>query len=65
MTFKIKRRAIIPQHLQGAGDVVAMVAEPIKRTLMQHSPEIVQKMLANCNCNKRREALNKLLHFDN
>ena len=64
MPFPIKKREIITQQkCRGAGDLVAMVAEPIKNAINAIAPEIIQRMLNNCGCNKRREALNRMLPF--
>jgi hypothetical protein len=63
MQFKIQKREIIPSKCQGLGDLVAMVAEPVKRTIINHAPKVVAEMLRNCNCNKRKEVLNKLIPF--
>ena len=41
------------------GDLVKKVAEPIKRTIIKHSPSRVKTILENCNCEKRKEWLNR------
>lgn len=63
MKFKITKHEIIPKHFKGAGDVVAMVAEPVKKMLLKHLPESLKGVVRNCNCNKRREKLNELVEF--
>ena len=57
MKFKVTHKP----RIRGAGDVVAIIAEPIKRTLMAHGPVRLQKYLENCRCAERRSKLNKLL----
>jgi hypothetical protein len=48
-----------PEQMQGLGDLVAAVAEPIKKSL----PQGIRKYLSNCGCEKRQEWLNKLIPF--
>lgn len=55
----------MPKNCDGMGDVVAMVAEPIKRKLQHLLPENIATMLNNCGCQKRREMMNKLIPFTN
>lgn len=63
MNFPIKKRQLIHKQVSGMGDVVAMVAEPVKKIVMKLGPQTVKQMLANCNCDKRREMLNRLIPF--
>ena len=63
MKFKISKRETIPKNCKGAGDLVAMVAEPIKKVLIEHLPKSFANVVRNCNCNKRREKLNELVEF--
>lgn len=59
MTFKVSKFG----SLKGAGDAVALVAEPIKKALVNALPSDLGKVIANCNCEKRKEFLNKLIPF--
>lgn len=63
MKFKIQKRELIPKQITGLGDVVAMVAEPVKRKLIGILPNNLANQLRNCNCNKRRQTLNDLVAF--
>jgi len=61
MNFPIKKRQIIHKQITGAGDVVAMVADPVKKVIMKFGPQALKRMLANCNCEKRKAELNRLI----
>ncbi len=50
-----------PRRIRGLGDVVAKVAEPIKRQALKHGPQWVKEALRNCRCEARREFLNRLV----
>jgi hypothetical protein len=64
MRFPIARKGIIPKQVQGAGDLVAKVAEPIKRTISKVLPYgPIRDIINNCGCDRRREALNQILPF--
>lgn len=63
MKFPINRTAKI-HKAKGAGDVVAMVAEPIKKAIIKHMPPRIAELMKNCNCDKRKELLNKLIPFN-
>jgi len=40
------------------------VAEPIKRMIINHAPAPIAKAMGNCNCNKRKEFLNRIIPFE-
>lgn len=64
MKFPIGRKVTLPKQpnkINGLGDVVAVVAEPIKKTLEKIPNKTLQDYLANCNCQARKDYLNK--HF--
>jgi hypothetical protein len=46
--------------MRGLGDVVAVVADPVKQIIMKHGPGWARKRLANCKCAERRAALNRM-----
>lgn len=61
MRFKITKFEKRDKQIRGLGDVVAMAAEPIKKAIIKHAPKQISEMIKNCNCQKRREMLNKIL----
>jgi hypothetical protein len=64
LVFPIKEK-VEPNRMRGLGDLVAKVAEPIKRTIIKHGPRTLANKLAtgNCGCNKRKEMLNRMVPF--
>jgi hypothetical protein len=56
-----KEEAPPTEGMKGLGDAVAKVAEPIKKVIT--NLPYVEKLLKDCNCDKRREKLNKLFPF--
>jgi hypothetical protein len=48
------------KNATGLGDMVAIVAEPIKQAIINHAPEPIAKAMENCNCSERRAKLNQL-----
>jgi hypothetical protein len=54
LRFKPSQKLI---ELRGAGDLVALVAEPIKLTVRRIKPDWME----DCDCERRREFLNRLL----
>lgn len=66
MRFKVKRHAKFSRPAkspkpEGLGDLVAAVAEPVKRACIRRGPEWLKRMLERCKCDKRRQWLNRLL----
>ena len=49
--------------MRGLGDLVALVAEPVKRAGLRFGPAPCRKWLADCDCDGRRERLNHRLPF--
>lgn len=47
-------------QIRGLGDLISKVSEPIKNTIINHSPENIAKMVKNCNCKGRQEYLNNV-----
>lgn len=64
MRFPITKQNKIAQPIKGMGDVVAIVAEPIKTALISVLPDEIANKLRNCNCAKRRQALNDMMPFN-
>ena len=48
-------------RITGLGDVVALIAEPIRRMLVRRAPQPIAKRAADCRCEARREALNRTI----
>jgi len=49
--------------MRGLGDLVALVAEPVKRAGVRYGPGPVRRWLENCRCAERREAWNRAVPF--
>jgi len=52
-----------PDRLRGLGDLVAVVAEPVKRILVRWGPGWVRKALSDCGCDEKRDRLNRSFPF--
>jgi hypothetical protein len=65
MIFPIHQTMKLPasNQVRGLGDIIHKVAEPIKQAIIRHGPEVVANYMRNCNCEKRRQYLNQLMHF--
>lgn len=72
LSFPIRSGLTVPKQteeippeikMKGLGDLVAIVAEPIKQVIIDHGPSKVSEAMKNCNCQQRREALNRLMPF--
>lgn len=50
-------------RVTGLGDLVAVVAEPVKRMLMRVGPGWVRRALSSCDCDRRRRVLNRVVPF--
>jgi hypothetical protein len=66
MNFPIRQREKLPppvvdESIRGLGDIVATIAEPIKKYMMANGSKAIQEYLARCKCNERKAWLNK--HF--
>ena len=62
LILPITSKVNLKQHnIKGLGDLVAIVAEPIKTAIINHAPTRISNMMKNCNCNKRKVFLNKIL----
>lgn len=46
--------------ITGLGDLVAIVAVPIKQLIIDYAPESISNYVKTCNCQKRKETLNRL-----
>lgn len=58
---------MVPQKLtgiRGLGDVVAMVANPIKKAALAVANDEWKKRIQNCGCAQRQEWLNKQFPFN-
>lgn len=49
------------EKLRGLGDIVAIVAQPVKDVLIKLGPASIKTKLNNCGCEKRRIWMND--HF--
>jgi len=49
--------------LRGLGDLVAVVANPLKQAIMRHGPRMMRDWLQHCRCSERQEAWNKAVPF--
>ena len=64
MKLPIKRFEMLPKNVNGAGDLVKLIADPIKKVATSVMPEHIRKMIEkNCGCQKRQEWLNKHIQF--
>lgn len=52
-------------RIRGAGDLVALVANPIKQVILNHtfSGSYFHQKLENCNCPERQKWLNEHIPF--
>lgn len=48
-------------QIEGFGDVVALIAEPIRRMIVRRAPKPIAKRAAECRCKARRDALNRAI----
>lgn len=60
MRFPITTNLGKQNTITGLGDMIAVVAEPIKHIIIKHAPEPIAKIMENCNCSERRAKLNQL-----
>jgi hypothetical protein len=51
--------------IRGLGDVVEVIATPIKNLLLKTGNSWVKEMLGDCNCTRRREILNEKFPIGN
>lgn len=65
MKFPIRNNVDLPnpKSMKGLGDLISKIAEPVKQVMLKHGPDQFVEYLKNCNCDKRKEFLNKLVPF--